>query len=106
MHREFTNSQREPIFAPEKLKKFCTVNGAPTIFETLLAAMTDDRHSEKRIQSNRKRVVEIIYKLCFGKSQKCNYLQKANGFYLNMNHLSSEGKIVENIYLNSICFWS
>ncbi len=50
MHTEFSNSQREPIFAPEKLKKFCTENGAPTIFETLLAAMTDDCHSENELK--------------------------------------------------------
>ena len=45
--------------------------------------MTDDRHSENRQLTNQQRVVEMIYKLCFGRSQKCNHFQKANGFYLN-----------------------
>ena len=61
--------------------------------------MTDDRHSENRQLTNQQKVVEMIYKLCFGLSQKRNHFQKANGFYLNMNHLSSEGKLKNLISL-------
>ena len=61
--------------------------------------MTDGKHSQNRKLTNRQKVVEIIYKLCFGRSQKCNNFQKANGFYLNMNHLSSEGKLKNLISL-------
>ena len=61
--------------------------------------MTDDRHSENRQLTNQQKVVEMIYKLCFGRSQKRNHFQKANGFYLNMNHLSSEGKLKNLISL-------
>ena len=41
----------------------------------VLACMTSSRHSEDRISLNRKCTVVILYQLCFGLSQKCNFLQ-------------------------------
>ena len=44
----------------------------------VLACMTSSRHSEDHISLNRKCTVVILYQLCFGSSQKCNFLQDDN----------------------------
>ena len=53
--------------------------------------MTSSRHSEGRISLNRKRTVVILYQLCFGFSQKCNFFQEDNGLFLKFCNLSQSG---------------
>ena len=53
--------------------------------------MTSSRYSEERISLNRKRTVAILYQLCFGLSQKCNFLQEDNGLFLQFCNLSQTG---------------
>ena len=76
---------------PDALREFCAKNGANTIFDNLLRGMTDSRHSERRSKFNENKVVEIIYKMCYGRNQQCNFFQKAHGFFLKMNHVSFDG---------------
>ena len=49
--------------------------GAKTIFDNVLRSMTSLRHSQTRINLNKKLTVNIIYNLCHGLSQQSNYLQ-------------------------------
>ena len=48
-------------------------------FNCVLALRTSSRHSEDQISLNRKRAVAILYQLCFGLSQKFNFLPDDNG---------------------------
>ena len=48
-------------------------------FNCVLALRTSSRHSEDQISLNRKRAVAFLYQLCFGLSQKFNFLPEDNG---------------------------
>ena len=48
--------------------------------------MTSSSHSE-----NRKCTIVILYQLCFGFSQKCNFFQEDNGLFLKFCNLSQSG---------------
>ena len=86
MYHEFTISSQAPIYDPEEFKTFCISAGATTISDTVLAAMTSERHSEDRIKTNQQRTVAMLYMLCFGLSQVCNWLQTdCNWLQSNLN---------------------
>ena len=53
--------------------------------------MTSSRHTGDRNLLNRKRTVVILYQLCFGYSQKCNFFQEDNGLFLSFCNLSQCG---------------
>ena len=81
---------------------FLTV-GAPTLFTTLLSAVTTERHSEKRINVNKKRIVSVIYTLCFCLSQQCNNLQVDHGLYLNSSRINQEGIDTQHRLRDTCC---
>ena len=91
MYHEFTISSQAPIYDPEEFKAFCISAGATTIFDTVLAVMTSERHSEDRIKTNQQRTVAILYTLCFGLSQVCNWLQTNNAIFLHQSNLNQHG---------------
>lgn len=84
MYKRFAIAGKRPIYNPEEFQELCADAGAPTIFSTILAAMTDSRHSKERIQANKKQTVAIIYKLCYGLSQVCNWLQTDHALFLTV----------------------
>ena len=92
-HREYTTHKHDLIVDPRLFKSFCDENGASTIFENVLEAMTQERHSDYRRQINENKAMEIIYKMCYGRSQKCSHFQNANGLYLKMSRITSEGEL-------------
>ena len=51
MYLELTISSQAPIYDPEEFKVFCISAGANTIFDTVLAAVTTERHSEDRVST-------------------------------------------------------
>ena len=53
--------------------------------------MSSSRHSGDRILLIRKRTVVILYQLCFGLSQKCNFFQEDNGLFLQFSNLTQSG---------------
>ena len=91
MYHEFTISSQAPIYEPEEFKVFCISAGATTIFDTVLAAMTSERHSEDRVKTNQQRTVAILYTLCFGICQGCNWLQIDKAIFLHQSNLSQHG---------------
>ena len=72
-------------------KKFCISAGATRIFDNVRAAMTSERHSEDRIKTNQQRTVAIVYTLCYGLSQVCNWLQTDNAIFLHQSNLNQHG---------------
>ena len=80
--------KKPPIYEPTEFFKFCSQHGAANCFNFVLACMTSSRHSEDGISLNRKLTVAILYQLCFGLLQKCNFLQEDNGLFLQFCNLS------------------
>ena len=62
-----------------------------TIFDTALAAMISEGHSEDRIKTNQHWTLTILYTLCFGLSQVCNWLQTDNAIFLHQTNLNQHG---------------
>ena len=67
----------------------------------VLACMTSSNplDSEDRISLNSKRTVAILYQLCFGLSQKCNFSQEDNGLFLQFCNLSQTGIETQQLLL-------
>ena len=63
--------------------------------------MTGPRHSRERQQTNRKRTVAIIYKLCYGLSQVCNWFQTDHALFLKESNLNQKGLEAEREMGNS-----
>ena len=103
MYQEFTLRRRPPIYDPKEFQIFCRSAGAPTIFDTILNAMTDLRHSQLRLGTNEKRTVAIIYKLCYGLSQVCNWLQTDHALFLKDSNLNQRGLEAQREMGNSCC---
>ena len=82
IYQEFTVASKEQIYDPLKLKLFCISSGAPRLFDAILDAMTDPSHSSVRIELNKKRTVVMLYQLCYGLSQKCNWYQCDHAVFL------------------------
>ena len=89
-------NKHPPIYEPAEFFKFCSLHGAENLFNFVLASTTSSRHSADRILLNRKRTVAILYQLCFGLSQKCNFLQD-NGLFLQFCNLSQTGIEIQRL---------
>ena len=103
MYQTFIVGKQPPIYEPHKFRNFCFSSGAPTLFDTILAAVTSSRHSQKRVQLNEKRVVNFIYKMCYCLSQQCNTIQVDHALYLHSNRINQEGIDTENRMGNTCC---
>ena len=95
--------QSPTIYDPDEFQQFCVTVGAPTLFTTLLSAVTSERHSEKRINVNKKRIVSVIYTLCSCLSQQCNNLQVDHGLYLHSSRINQEGIDTQHQLGNTCC---
>ena len=103
MYQTFIVGKQPPIYEPHKFRNFCFSSGAPTLFDTILAAVASSRHSQKRVQLNEKRVVNFIYKMCYCLSQQCNTIQVDHALYLHSNRINQEGIDTENRMGNTCC---
>ena len=103
MYQEFTLRRRPPIYDPKEFQIFYRSAGAPTIFDTILNAMTELRHSQLRLGTNEKRTVAIIYKLCYGLSQVCNWLQTDHALFLKDSNQNQRGLEAQREMGNSRC---
>ena len=68
---------------------------------TILSAVTTPRQSTDRRNLNQKRVVSVIYNLCYCLSQTCNPLQIDHALYLRSSQVNQEGIETEHIMGNS-----
>ena len=57
-------------------------------FNTVLAVMTSERHSEDRIKTSKQRTVATVYTLCYGLNQVCNWLMTENVIFLHQSNLN------------------
>ena len=91
IYEKFVLGNQPAIYQPNEFIEFCRQAGAPNIFEHILQAVSDDRHSHRRQDLNRVRTVSIIYTMCYCRSQMCNVMQVDNALYLNSNRMTQEG---------------
>ncbi len=103
MHQKYNVEKQPTIYDPKEFEAFCIQSGAYTIYQNLCRAMNDKRHSEERDARNRYVAMTVLYELCYGKSQRCNALQKDHGIYLKMNHATQEALDTEKKIGNTVC---
>ena len=96
MYKEFTQNKIKPIYDTNQFKKFCQEAGAPSLFDSILSAVTSPRHSKHRAKLNAKQVVAIIYNLVYSISQCCNTMQVDQALYLKTSHANQEAILTEH----------
>ena len=68
-------ASNEPMYDSIKLKFVCLSSGTSRLFDAVRDGVTDSSHSTDRIGLNKKRIVAILYQLCYGLSQRCNWFE-------------------------------
>ncbi|XP_028410469.1 uncharacterized protein LOC114533084 [Dendronephthya gigantea] len=91
IYENFVLEKQPAIYQPSEFIEFCSRAGAPNVFNHILKAISDDRHSHRRQELNRVRTVSIIYTMCYCRSQMCNVMQVDHALYLNSNRVTQEG---------------
>ena len=86
MYRTFRSSSR--IYDSAVFRQFCIDSGAPNLFDSIRRLMSADRRNDKRKAELDKLTMNIIYTLCYGLSQKCNFLQKDFSAFLLSENLN------------------
>ena len=98
------NTQRElPVYSPEEFYKICQKAKAANVYNLILECMSSNRHSKEGTEVNMHRVVSILYQMCYGLSQKCDFFQQDNGLFLKFSHLTDEGLETQRNLGTSIC---
>ena len=80
----------DPIYDPVQFRQFCIDAGAPNLFPMIRSLMSSPRRNERRQSVVDRLTMNIIYSLCFGLSQKCNFLQKDFSIFLRTENLNRE----------------
>ena len=66
------NPKSMPVFDPDELQKCCKEAGATNLSGSLLEIMSSPGQSKESHEKNKFKVVNIIYSLIYGQSQKCS----------------------------------
>ena len=91
---EFMVASSEPMYDSIKLKLVCVSSGAPRLFDAVQDGVTDPSHSADSIGLNKKQIVAILYQLCYGLSEKCNWFECDDAVVLNDYHLNQQGLVL------------
>ena len=84
----------ELMYDSIRLKLFCVSSGAPRLFYAVQYGVTDPSHSADSIGLNKKQIVAILYQLCYGLSEKCNWFECDDAVVLNDYHLNQQGFVL------------
>ena len=103
VYEKFVVGNQPAVYEPNEFIELCRQAGAPNVFNHILQAITDDRHSHKRQDLNRIRAVSIIYTMCYCRSQLCNVMQVDHAMYLNSNRMTQEGMDTEHRLGHTCC---
>ena len=91
---EFMLASSEPMYDSRKLKLVCVSSGVPRLFDAVQYGVTDPSHSTDSIGFNKKQIVAILYQLCNGLSEKCNWFECDDALILNDCHLNQQGFVL------------
>ena len=84
----------EPMYDSIKLKLVCVSSGAPRLFDAVQDGVTDPSHSADSIGLNEKQIVAILYELCYGLSEKCNWFECDHAVVLKDCHLNQQDLVL------------
>ena len=65
----------KPMYDSIRLKLVSVSSGAPRLFDAVQDGVTVPSNSADSIGLNKKQTVAILYQLCYGLSQKCNWFE-------------------------------
>ena len=79
-----------------KLKLLCASSGVPRLFDAVQDGVADPTHSTDSTGLNKKQIVAILYQLCYGLSEKCQFhwFECDNAVILKDYHLSQQGLVL------------
>ena len=97
VYTEFITKKETHLYDPDTFREFCFSAGATKLFDSILSAVTTSRHSSDPIDLNKKRVVSVIYNMCYCLSQACNPLQIDHALYLRSSQINQDGLETEHI---------
>ena len=81
----------EPMY--DSIKFVCVSSGVPRLFDAVQDGAADPSNSADRIGLNKKQTVTILYHLCYGLSEKCNWFECDNAVVLKVYHLNQQGLV-------------
>ena len=84
----------EPMYDSMKLKLVCVSSGVSRLFDPVQDGVTDPSHSANSIGLNKKQIAAILYQLCYGLSEKCNWIECYNAVVLKGYHLNQQGLVL------------
>ena len=79
----------ELMYDSIKLKLVCVSSGVLRLFDAVQAGVADPSHSADSIGLN-KQIVAILYQLCYGLSEKCNWFECDNAVIFKDYHLNQQ----------------
>ena len=83
----------EQMYDSIKLKLVCVSSGVLRLFDAVQAGVADPSHSADSIGLN-KQIVAILYQLCYGLSEKCNWFECDNAVVVKEYHLNQQGLVL------------
>ena len=84
----------EPMYDSIRLKLVCVSSGVPRLFDAVRDEVTDPSHYVDSIGLNKKQIVAILYQLCYGLSQNCNWFEWHDAVVLKDCHLNQQGLVL------------
>ena len=84
----------EPMYDSIRLKLVSVSSGEPRLFDAVQDGVTDPSNSADSVGLNKKQIVAILYQLCYGLSQKCNWFECDHAVLPNDCHLNQQGLVV------------
>ena len=106
IHQSYRIEGKPHIYDPVELEQLCIKAGATTLFHNILIGNNIKSPVRKKHEQNQSLTASIIYKLCFGLSQKANYIQKNNTAFLASNchrHRTKSRQHMQQQNLLSVC---
>lgn len=101
LYHESVKKKQTPVYDPESFRELCISAGAATVFDTILNTISSPRHSNERINLNKKRAMTIILNMCYSLSQVCNRFQHDHALYLKTSNINQEAIGTEYILGNT-----
>ena len=81
----------KPMYDSIRLKLVSVSSWAPRLFDAVQDGVTVPSNSADSIGLNKKQTVAILYQLCYGLSQKCNWFECDDAVVLKDYHPNQQG---------------
>ena len=85
-------ASNKPMY--DSIKFVCVSSGVPRLFDAVQDGVADPSNSADSIGLNKTQIVAILYQLCYGLSEKCNWFECDNAVILKVYHLNQQGLVL------------